>query len=228
MNQSLRKIVIAEIFGSFWIVFAGTGAIIVNDISGVITHIGVAITFGLVVFAMISALGDISGAHLNPAVTIAFYLAKRFPRSLVLPYLVSQVLGALAASLVLHLLFPAHQTLGATLPSGSAFQSWLLEFILMFGLMFVILSVSTGAKEKGFTAALAIGAVVALEAIFAGPICGASMNPARSFAPALVSGHLESLWIYLSAPVMGACAAVLLCVCTREPECCAGKLVECD
>lgn len=226
MRPSLRKILLAEAFGAFWIVFAGTGAIIVNDMTGVITHAGVALTFGLVVFAMISALGDISGAHFNPAVTIGFYLAKRFPLAMVAPYVLSQVAGAVLASCILRVLFPLHATLGATLPAGSAAQSWILEVILMIGLMFVILSVSTGAKEKGITAGLAIGGVVALEALFAGPISGASMNPARSLAPALVSGELNSLWIYLTAPVAGACLAVLLCACTRETGCCSGRLAE--
>jgi len=227
MHHPLKKIFLAEVFGTFWIVFAGTGAIIVNDMTGVISHAGVALTFGLIVFAMISSLGDISGAHFNPAVTIGFYLAKRFPLKMVLPYIANQCLGALAASYLLHLLFPAHSTLGATLPAGSAVQSWVLEIILMLGLMFVILSVSTGAKEKGITAGLAIGSVVALEALFAGPICGASMNPARSLGPALVSGHFESLWIYLTAPIVGAGIAVLLCACTREKGCCSDKLAEC-
>ena len=215
-----RKNFIAECIGSFWIVFAGTGAIVINDVSGgVVTHVGIALVFGLIVFAMIAALGDVSGAHFNPAVSIAFVAAQRFPLQSLPLYLCAQLLGALIASLLLHLLFPAHPNLGATLPSGSALQSWLMEMILTFGLMFVILQVSTGASEKGITAGLAIGGVVALEALFAGPICGASMNPARSLAPALVSGHLEHVWIYLTAPIVGALLAVPLCLCTRE-ECC--------
>lgn len=227
MNPSYRKMLLAEVFGTFWIVFAGTGAIIVNDATGVISHIGVALTFGLVVFAMISALGDISGAHFNPAVTVGFYLAKRFPLAKVTPYIASQLVGALAASFLLQYLFPSSATLGATIPSGSAAPSWILEFILMLGLMFVILSVSTGAKEKGITAGLAVGGVVALEALFAGPISGASMNPVRSLAPALLSGQLGSLWVYLTAPFVGALAAVMVCACTREAGWCSGTLVEC-
>ncbi|HWB59811.1 MAG TPA: aquaporin, partial [Chthoniobacteraceae bacterium] len=160
------------------------------------------------------------GAHFNPAVTLGFFAARRFPGREVGPYILTQCAGAFAASLVLRLLFPAHATLGSTLPAGPAAQSFTLEFILTFLLMFVILGVSTGAKEKGITAGIAVGGVIALEAMFAGPICGASMNPARSLAPALISGHIAGLWIYLLAPVLGALAAVPACRCTRGSECC--------
>jgi aquaporin Z len=217
---------LAEAFGTFWIVFAGTGAIIVSNASGVIPHVGVALVFGLVVFAMIAALGDISGAHFNPAVTIGFYLAKRLPGIAVMPYIASQTVGALIASLILYALFPMHGSLGATNPAGTFAQSWVLEVILTMGLMFVILSVSTGASEKGITAGLAIGSVVGLAALFAGPISGASMNPARSLAPAMVSGHVENLLLYLTAPVVGAALAVLVCIGTREKGCCSCNAVE--
>ena len=220
MNLPLHKRLLAEAFGTFWIVFVGTGAIVVNDLTGVITHIGIAVTFGLVVFAMVAALGDISGAHFNPAVTIGFYLAKRFPRNLIIPYTLSQCIGAVLASATLYFLFPLHETLGATTPANSELQSWVFELILTLGLMFVILGVSTGASEKGITAGLAVGGFVALEALFAGPICGASMNPARSIGPALVSGQLQHLWLYISAPILGAAVAVLLCRYIREPGCC--------
>ena len=199
----------AEAIGTFCLVFAGTGAIVVNDLSdGVITHVGVALTFGLIVLAMIQAVGDVSGAHINPAVTIAFWAARRFDAKQVIPYIVSQFVGAFAASGLLRIMFPDHASLGATLPIDSWEQSLLFEIVLTFMLMFVILNVSTGAKEKGVMAGAAIGSVVALEAMFAGPICGASMNPARSLAPAVVSGELAHLWIYLVAPVIGALLAI--------------------
>jgi aquaporin Z len=214
----------AEGIGTFALVFAGTGAIVVNEVShGAITHVGIALTFGLIVLVMIYTLGDISGAHINPAVTIGFWLSRRLSGRDVLPYLASQCAGALAASGVLRLLFPANRLLGATQPSGPVIQSFALEFLLTALLMFVILGVSTGAKEKGITAGIVVGAVIALEAMFAGPICGASMNPARSLGPAVVSGELGNLWIYLAAPVLGSALGVLSCGCVREAGCCSAS-----
>jgi aquaporin NIP len=204
----LRKSV-SEIIGTFALVFCGTGAVVIDtQTGGAVTHVGVAITFGLVVMSVIYGLGEISGAHLNPAVSIAFTLAGRLPAKSLVPYITSQLTGALLASLTLRLLFPTDALLGATLPAGSAMQSFILEVILTFFLMLVIMGVSTGPKEQGLFAGIAIGSVVLLEAMFAGPICGASMNPARSLAPAVVSGHLEYLWVYLVAPVAGAGIAI--------------------
>jgi aquaporin Z len=204
----MRKYV-AELLGTFALLFCGTGAIVINQqTGGMVTHVGVAITFGFIVMAMIYSLGNVSGAHLNPAVTIAFTLAGRFKLKEVLPYVLSQLTGAILASGTLKLLFPANDTLGATMPASSAVQSFVLELILTFFLMLVIINVATGSKEQGMFAGLAIGSTVLLEAMFAGPICGASMNPARSIAPALISGHFEHLWLYIVATVTGAALAV--------------------
>ena len=222
MSGFSRKLT-AEAFGTFALTFAGTGAIVVNEFSGgAITHVGIALTFGLIVLALIYSLGEVSGCHLNPAVTIGFYFAKRFDGRLVVPYVLSQCAGALVASGTLRVMFPSQETLGATMPTDGALQSFVMEIILTVILMFVILSVSTGAKEKGLLAGVAIGSIIALEAMFAGPISGASMNPARSLAPALVTMQLGSLWIYLIAPVIGASFGVLACRCIQQPGCCGG------
>ena len=212
---------LSEFLGTFGLVFAGTGAIVIDAAShGAITHVGVALTFGLIVLVMIYTFGDISGAHLNPAVTTAFAIAGRFSWKEVPSYIAAQVAGAFSASGLVWFLFPTDKSLGTTLPAGSASQSFILEAVLTFLLMLVILSVSTGAKEKGITAGIVIGSVIALEAMFAGPICGASMNPARSLAPAVVSGQTQLLWLYLIAPTLGAVSAVPACCSFREAGCC--------
>src|SRR5262252_75883 len=169
---------------------------------------------------MIYTFGDVSGAHFNPAVTIGFWVARRLPGRDVGPYIASQCTGALLASGILRLLFPENKLLGATIPAGSELQSFVLETVLTFFLMLTILNVSTGAKEKGITAGIAVGAVIGLEALFAGPICGASMNPARSLAPALVSLHFDHLWLYIVAPILGSCLAIPACRCVQEKGCC--------
>ena len=200
---------IAELVGTYALVFCGTGAIMINEISGgTVGHLGIAMTFGFIVTAMIYAIGDISGAHINPAVTIAFWIAGVFPEKEVVPYIIAQVIGALFASATLYFLFPEANTMGETLPSGTTIQSFILEIILTFFLMFVIINVATGSKETGIMAGVAIGLVVLLEALFAGPICGASMNPARSIAPAIFAGNFTHLWLYITGPVIGALLSI--------------------
>jgi aquaporin Z len=199
----------AEFLGTYFLVFAGVGAMVADEVTGGgVTHVGVALSFGLVVLAMIYAFGDVSGAHLNPAVSIGFWLARRFETRELPGYLVAQVLGALAAAYTLRFLFPTSESLGTTAPSGGAWQSFLIEVMLTSMLMLVILAVSIGSKEKGTMAGIAVGGTIALEALFAGPISGASMNPARSIGPAIASGLTNDLWIYLGAPIFGAAVAV--------------------
>lgn len=209
-GERMRKLG-AELFGTFCLVFAGTGAIVIDGIThGGVTHVGIALTFGLIVLTMIYAVGDVSGAHINPAVTLGFLAAGRISAGLAAGYWAAQVVGAILASLALMAMFPERLSLGETMPVGSAFQSFWLEAILNMILMVVILGVATGAKEKGIMAGVAIGGTIGLEALFAGPISGASMNPARSLAPALVSGHLEHLWVYLAGPALGSLAGVAI------------------
>ncbi|PHN03949.1 MIP family channel protein [Flavilitoribacter nigricans] len=210
MSKALLGKLLAEGIGTFALVFCGTGAIVIDHLqNGVITHLGIALTFGLIVTAMIYATGEKSGAHLNPAVSLAFWAAGKFPGREVFPYALAQILGGTLASLLLRLLFPETPTLGETLPAGGVGQSFVLEVVLAFFLMFVIIQVATGSKEVGIMAGLAIGLTVLLEALFAGPVTGASMNPARSLAPALVMGNFKHLWIYLLAPVTGALLGIL-------------------
>lgn len=216
----------AEFVGTFILVFAGTAAVVFNHISnGAITHPGIALVFGLVVLALAYTFGDVSGAHINPAVTLGFAVAKRMSWRDVPGYILVQCLGALAASGLLYAMFPDGKVVnfGATIPfkTDYANQCFVLEIWLTWALMLVILHVSTGAKEKGITAGIAVGAVIALEALFAGPICGASMNPARSLAPALVTGTagtLDVLWIYIAGPIIGAILAVPTFALTRKSE----------
>ncbi len=195
-----------EGIGTFALIFAGTGAVIVDATTGGgVTHVGIGLTFGLIIFVMISAVGHISGAHFNPAVTLAF-AARHFPWVRVVPYLLAQCGGAIVASLLLRGMFGTVAHLGATLPRGSDGQSLLLEMVLTFFLIFVITAVATDTRAVTQTAALAIGSAVGLEALFARPISGVSMNPARSLGAALVSGTGTSLWLYLVGPILGAIA----------------------
>ena len=208
-DSPLPRRCFAEAIGTFTLVFAGTGAVVIDAVTrGGVTHVGVALTFGLVVMSLIYALGDVSGAHFNPAVTLGFWASRRLSGRTVGPYVLSQLAGALLASALLRVMFGNVASLGATLPAGPAAQSLLLETVLTWVLMFVILCVSTGPKEMGTMAGIAVGGVIALEALFAGPICGASMNPARSLAPAIVSANLRHLWVYLAGPVVGALVAI--------------------
>lgn len=198
------KKILAEFLGTALLVFFGTGSVVVDEVlPGAIGHVGISICFGLIVMILILALGDLSGAHLNPAVSIAFASAGLFKWSSLPGYIVAQVAGAIAASALLKYLFPASVYLGVTLPSGSGWQSFILEAILSFLLMLVIFRMSTGSREQGLMAGMTIGSVILLEAMFGGPVSGASMNPARSIGPAVISNHLSFLWIYVTAPVAG-------------------------
>lgn len=201
----------AEFVGTFGLVFAGTGAVIINQVTGgVVTHVGIGLTFGLIVMVMIYAFGHVSGAHLNPAVTLAFAAGRHFPWTLVPQYWAAQLAGGLGASLVLRALFGDVAHLGATLPFGSAMQSFGLEIVLTLILMVVITSVATDTRAVGQAAAIAIGGTIGLEALFAGPISGASMNPARSLAPAIVSMTWQDQWLYVAGPAIGAVAGVFI------------------
>lgn len=204
----MRKL-FSELVGTYILVFTGTGAIVANVVSqGAVTHVGISLVFGLVVLALIQALGDVSGAHINPAVTIAFFAAGKLPFSQALGYILFQCLGAILASVSLWALFPSPGKLGMTLPAGSPWQSFWLEVFLTWFLMLTVFQVAHGSYERGLLAGITVGAVIALEALFAGPISGASMNPARSLGPALVMGDLTHLWIYLCAPVLGSVLAI--------------------
>jgi aquaporin NIP len=212
---------ISEFIGTFSMVFCGTGAMTINEVTGgEVTHVGIAITWGLIVMAMIYAFAETSGAHFNPAVSIAFAFAKKFSWKEVPKYIIAQILGALLASLILWFLFPASETLGATIATVDVWRAFVLELLLTFFLMVVIINVSTGSKEIGVVAGIAIGGVVLLEAMFAGPITNASMNPARSIAPAIVSGNLQYLWMYITAPILGALLAVVSCKLVKDENCC--------
>jgi MIP family channel proteins len=209
VSFELPRRLAAEIVGTFALVFAGCGAVMVDAKTGALGHVGVAITFGLVIMAMIYAVGHISGAHFNPAVTFAFALSRHFPWPRAFGYWGAQLVGALVAAAILRGSLGSIAHVGATLPSGSQGQSFLWEFVLTFFLMFVIMAVATDTRAVGEAAAIAIGGTVLLDAMFGGPISGASMNPARSIGPAFVSGELHALWLYIAAPILGATLAAL-------------------
>ena len=220
-ETTLTQKLIAESAGTFGLVFTGTGAIVLNDVyDGSLGQIGIALAFGLAVTTMIIAVGKISGAHINPAVTLGFAAAGRMPLSHVAPFIASQIVGGILASVLVVALCPAHETLGASIPAGSVLQSFVWEMVMTLLLMWVILMITAGPKTNLILIGLAVGAVVGLEAFFGGPISGASMNPARSIGPAIVSMNLSILWLYIAAPVFGAIAAVPFCRCTRNSDCC--------
>jgi len=207
----------AEFVGTFVLVLAGCGAIVVNSQAGALGHVGVALTFGLAIMVMISAAGHISGAHFNPAVTLAFALTRPFSWREVPAYWLGQFGGAIAAAACLRLLFGPAAGLGATVPAGSAWQSVGLEVLLSAVLMYVIMAVATDTRAVGQLAAVAIGGAVVLDALWAGPISGASMNPARSFGPALLSGVWDAHWVYWVGPLLGAVLGATLYQALRAP-----------
>ncbi|UPL50373.1 MIP/aquaporin family protein [Hymenobacter sublimis] len=209
MRTMLRHCLLAEALGTAVLLVFGTGAAVVNEQTQALGHGGVAAAFGLVVLVLIQGLGHVSGAHVNPAVTVGFWAAGRFPGGRVLPYVAAQVVGAVVGSGLVRLLATPGSTLGATLPAHGAAQAFGVELFLSFWLMLVILRVTSSFYEQGLLVGLTISATVALEALVGGPLSGASMNPARSLAPALVSGHLEAFWVYLVAPVAGMLLAVV-------------------
>lgn len=202
----LLKRALAEGIAAFALVFAGCGAIVSDArYHGALGTIGIGLVFGLVIMAMVYATGHLSGAHINPAVTVAFTLTRHFPAREALGYIAAQLTGATLAALCLLAVWtdkPAQ--LGTTHPSVGAGSALVYELLLTAFLMFVIMAVATDTRAAGAAAAIAIGGVIGLDAIFGGPVTGASMNPARSFGPALVSGHWHDLWIYVAGPVLGA------------------------
>ena len=204
----LKKALIAEFVGTFALVFAGTGAIVIDSLTGKIGNPGIAMSFGLAVGVMVYSVGHISGAHFNPAVTIGFYCSKNMKEEAFAPYILAQIAGATFASSLLYLMFGVTAGLGVTLPQGKWMTSFILEVIMTFFLMFVILTVALDERVKPEVRGLAIGGTVALNAFFGGPISGASMNPARSIAPALITGIYQYQWIYLTAPIAGSLIAV--------------------
>ncbi len=220
MSENMRRYT-SEFIGTFFLVFAGCGAVGVESVNpGTLGHPGISMVFGLIVMVLIYAVGNISGAHFNPAVTMGFFWARRITFRQVPPYLAAQISGAVLASLLLKAVLPAAASVGATLPSAGVWQSLLLETVFTFLLMFVILNVSTGHMEKGIMAGVAVGGTIALLALIGGPLTGASMNPARSLGPALAGGIWQQHWIYWIGPLLGSLAASPWCRYIQGPACC--------
>lgn len=216
-HERLRR-ALAEALGTFSLVAVGCGAIMVNELTGELGHLGVAAAFGLVVMVMVAATGHISGAHLNPAVTVAFAATRHFPLREVPVYALAQLVGGTVAAMLLRLFFGPVAGLGATMPAAGVFQALGMEILLTAALMFVIMAVATDTKAVGQLAAIMIGAVVGVNAAWGGPVSGASMNPARSFAPALAAAVWSSHWIYWAGPLVGATLGAAAYQIIREPE----------
>jgi len=218
VSIGLARALVAEAIGVFALVFAGCGAIMVNAKTGDLGQVGIAISFGLVIMVMIYAVGHISGAHFNPAVTFAFAVTRHFPRSRAVAYWGAQLTGAVAAALFLRLSLGDVADVGATQPSGSEAQAFAWELLMTAILMFVVVAVATDTRAVGEAAAIAVGGTIGLCAMFGGPVSGASLNPARSAGPALVSGDVHALWLYIVAPVAGASIGALLYTFVRADD----------
>ncbi|WOL09152.1 hypothetical protein Cni_G17905 [Canna indica] len=212
--------IIAEILGTYFLIFAGCGSVVVNlDTKGTVTFPGICITWGLAVMVLVYSLGHVSGAHFNPAVTFAFATCGRFPWRQVPAYMVAQVLGSTLASETLRLMFGGgHKFFPGTIPAGSNIQSLVLEFIISFLLMLVISGVATDSRAIGDLAGIAVGATVLLNVLFAGPITGASMNPARSLGPAIVAQRWQGIWVYIVGPFTGMVAGAWTYNLLRFPD----------
>ncbi len=224
--RPLARALVAELIGTFALVFTGAGAVMVDAKTHALGHVGVALSFGLVIMVMIYAVGHISGAHFNAAVTFAFALTRHFPWRRALAYWCAQFVGALTAAALLRGSLGNIARVGATLPAGSQGQSFLWELLTSFFLMFVIMAVATDTRAVGEAAAIAIGGTIGLDALVAGPISGASMNPMRSLGPALVAGNVHALWLYIAAPIAGASLGALAYQFVRGEQTRPGEIVE--
>jgi aquaporin NIP len=210
-RPELARRALAEGLAAFALVFAGCGAIVADAVyDGALGSVGVALVFGLVIMVMVYAVGHLSGAHINPAVTLAFTLTRHFPRREAAAYVTAQLVGAVAGALALAAIWTDHPAdLGATIPSVGAGSALVYEALMTAFLMFVIMAVATDTRAVGAAAAIAIGGTIGLDALFGGPVTGASMNPARSLGPAIASGEWSDIWVYVIGPVSGAALGAL-------------------
>ncbi|WP_160673598.1 MIP/aquaporin family protein [Clostridium sp. C8-1-8] len=219
----MYKKYVSEFIGTFFLLFIGTGAIMVNTINNnALGSVGISFAFGFIIFILIYLFGNTSGAHFNPAVTIALSFSGKFKSSEVIPYIISQVLGGTLASFVLKILLGNISSMGATIPANnirnSSIIAVIVEFIFTFLLMYVIMRVSSSSKDDDFTGAFAIGLTIFIGALVAGPISGGSFNPARTIAPAIVSGNYTDLWVYIVAPIAGAIVGTTIYSATGNDE----------